>query len=171
MENITIYFDMDGVLSVFNDSVPMEKTFIEGYFYSVTPYENMVELINRLSEDLNVKILSCVYRDNHTINDKNKWRTKVGINEDIEAIYVPYGEDKKDYVSREGIKILLDDFTPNLRDWHKIPNFIGIKVFTETNTRKGYGSWHGLSIDVENDVNMTEKMLRGLISSLSIEVA
>lgn len=169
-DNIYTYFDMDGVLAVFQEDKSIEEVASRGYFSSLDPYWKMIDLVKRLIKaGFKVNILSAVFLDDHSRNDKINWLKKVDLFDKVDIIFVPYGDNKKDYVEQKGCRILFDDFTPNLKNWQEIPDFIGVKVFTDVNTKSGYGSWHGLSIDVENDIDLIETQVTGLLNQLALQ--
>ncbi len=138
MNKQRIFFDLDGVLAVWQD-VPQEHLTQKGYFSSIPIQENVVaafRLLERLP-DIELYILSRVFQDSHSESDK-----KTGVTEHLNLpkerqIYCPCGS-RKEYALEEigGIHlsdVLIDDYTENLRYWTGIP----IKFYNGINGTNG----------------------------------
>lgn len=155
-EDITFYFDMDGVIARWNEHASIEEVQSPGYFRHCEPEPSVIDLMHRLKkEGYNVKILSAVYEDDHSASDKEYWIREHGLS-DIEHIFVPYGENKNDYINNENIAVLIDDFGKNLTAWQKAGH-IAVKFFNGINDRPKYyevdntlkiqhDTWDGFSI-------------------------
>lgn len=131
--NMRVFFDMDGTLNKITDSlmdengsVQLEKMYkTENFFEHIEPEKNMIELVNKLSEQ-GVEVFSlssCELGDPPGFEkQKDKWLDKHNVNIAQEnRIYVPYGEDKTDYIPgglQDG-DVLVDDYNLNLEEWQK----------------------------------------------------
>lgn len=139
---MTIYVDMDGVLAKWDTSATPEDTKKEGYFLDREPEKIIVSLVkSMLKLGINVSILSAVWNKKAAM-DKSKWLDKY-IGKDLARIFVPYGEDKSDYISGGSGNVLIDDYTPNLNAWKESGN-IPIKFYNGINGTKG--TYNGLYI-------------------------
>ncbi len=142
-KNIRFYFDMDGVLAKWRN-VSIEETYQKGYFAKLTPEFCIVDAVRAIYDmGYDVSILSAVYQDGHSVNDKISWLKENGLG-GIPGIFVPYGEKKADYLKKSpgSISVLVDDFSKNLREWVDTgDNFIGIKFMNGINGTKG--TWAG----------------------------
>lgn len=138
-----LFVDMDGTLAVFKPVDEMETLYEEGYFFNLTPQENVVEAIREIAlnhPDIEVNILSAYLTDSkYALQEKNEWLDKHLPEIDRNhRVFVPCGTDKK-----EGIKdvrsndFLLDDYTKNLNEWQ--PPARGIKLLNGINHTRG--SW------------------------------
>ncbi len=158
MKKPIYYVDMDGVLAVWNESASEEDTHVPGYFKGrerETSAVALVQLLKRAGED--VRILSSVYQDDHSADDKRAWLKESGLG-DIKTVFVPYGEDKARYVSSEGGNpVLIDDYSRNLAAWRK-SGYTAVKFFNGVNNRPKLeivgdtvkvklDGWDGYSID------------------------
>lgn len=153
-----IYFDMDGVIAKWNENASIEDVSSKGYFLSVEPemtVRNLILFLQNLGFD--IKILTAVYENGYAAAEKRQWLKNIGL--EIPIIFVPYGHRKTDYIPKEGINILVDDFKKNLEEWEQNPFFKAIKFYNGINNRPrmtfdemGVGhltqdSWQGLSIN------------------------
>ena len=157
-----LYVDMDGVLAYWNQDASIEEVASKGYFLNCAPVRNVIEAIRNLieREDVNVTILSSVFNDDHSSEEKLKWLGKYSIN--AKTIFVPYGSSKSEYLQSEGMiskdDFLLDDFSKNLHQWHGI----GIKMYNHCNGTKG--TWHGYSVRNDMPADLLEKQLYGIMA-------
>ena len=138
---INIYVDMDGVIAEYGFGDSVEEMAAPGYFAGRPVCANAVEAVRMLDRDprFNVFILSAVFADDHSIEEKSGWLRENGLGS-VVSCFVPYGEKKGDYVEKSGINILVDDFSKNLFDWESMgPDFYGIKFTNAGNGCKG--SW------------------------------
>lgn len=158
---IVIYFDMDGVLAKWNTNTSQEETKQKGYFANREREDKVISLIKDLvNSGYDIRILSCVYQDAHSAEDKRVWLSKVGL-DNLPKIFVPFGESKRKYISHDLdiYSFLIDDFTQNLKDFERDPNNVGIKFYNGVNGN--FGSWAGFSIS--NQMS-EENMLKTLMS-------
>lgn len=145
MKKQRIFFDLDGVLAVWQD-VPPEQVSQKGYFSEVPAQENVVaafRLLGRLP-DIELYILSCVFRDSHSESDKKTWVARHLDLPEEKQIYCPCGNRKESALQKIGgirpSDVLVDDYTPNLQCWTGIP----IKLYNGINGRNG--TWKGVSV-------------------------
>ena len=159
--NMRVFFDMDGTLNKItnslmdeNGSVQLEKMYkTENFFEHIEPEKNMIELVNKLSEQ-GVEVFSlssCELGDPPGFEkQKDKWLDNHNVNIAQEnRIYVPYGEDKTDYIPgglQDG-DVLVDDYNLNLEEWQKKAadkevNAKAIKAVNKLND-KGLGALGG----------------------------
>lgn len=143
MERI-LYVDLDGTLAEFKP-VPIEKLYQEGYFRELAPQENVVEAIRRLFTEPNgiqVRLLSCYLKDSDfALREKQEWVRMFIPELSEDALFLPCGVSKADYIGEEGY--LLDDFTDNLLLWEESGKK-GIKLYNSINGTKG--RWKGFSV-------------------------
>lgn len=138
------FIDMDGVLAVWNTGASIEEVASPGYFRNLMPMENCVRAVRDLIQNGKaIYILSSVFEDSHSINEKNKWLDQY-LPEIPHAnrLFVPYSMKKHEFLEKEmeNLKkddVLLDDYTKNLQEWHGI----GIKMLNGINNTNG--TWRG----------------------------
>ena len=122
MEKQRIYFDMDGVLAVWQYVTP-EELYAPGYFFRLDENKEIVNLARLLNETAGyeVYILSKA-RDEDVTRQKQMWLSlHMPFLPKERAIFVPLNEDKKDYIPRrKESDILIDDYNENLKCWHGI---------------------------------------------------
>ncbi len=165
MANVNVYVDMDGVQAVYGFEDSVEEMSRPGYFRNRPVHDNVIELMRKLEENprFKVSVLSAVFEDSHSENDKKLWLEKQGLG-DVSRIFVPYGENKADYVSHDGKNILIDDFSKNLFEWEQNgENFIGVKFLNEGNGTKG--SWFrrgGYSLNMNMSSDKMFAVLKGV---------
>lgn len=149
---INIYVDMDGVQAVYGTNDTVEKMSEVGYFRNRPVQKNVIDFIKMLSADgrLNVAILSAVFDDNHSREEKKQWLMNNGLG-GVEAIFTPCGVCKADYVKASGLNILIDDYTKNLLEWeNQGENFLGIKFDNGINGNNGkWKNYGGLVLNKE----------------------
>ena len=163
---IRFFVDMDGVLAKW-ENVSIEETHEAGYFASREADDDAIELVGELKKrsseecDVEVKILTSTYEDDHSEAEKRNWvvAEKIPVpQEDI--ICVPYGKDKFEYVEeKEGIlNVLIDDYGKNLKAWED-HGFFAVKYYNGINNQPKLSvnedgsvsvtidSWFGASVD------------------------
>ena len=145
MEKQRIFFDLDGVLAVWQD-LPHESIAQKGYFSSIPIQENVVaafRLLKRLP-DIELYTLSSVFQDNHSESDKKTWVARHLDLPEERQLYCPCGSRKECALEKIGgirpSDVLIDDYTANLRSWTGIP----IKLYNGINGRNG--TWSGISV-------------------------
>lgn len=149
---IAYYCDMDGVLARWNEKATQEEVQARGYFINREPEDSAIELVKILNErEGNVHILSSVYEDDHSKDEKIQWNALQGLHK-IDQIYVPYGADKNDYIQwDEGtIQVLIDDFKNNLESWRNAGG-LAIKFHNGINNRSKLEISHGGNVKVKTD--------------------
>lgn len=174
--DIVFYIDMDGVLAIWNQQASEEDTHQKGYFIAREAERSAITLVRLLvKKGFKVKILSAVYEDDHSAEEKRLWLTKEGLG-DIEAIFVPYGEDKYKYINgEEHFPVLIDDYTKNLLAW-EAHGFLPFKFMNGYNNQpkleitpdqcirvKG-DSWTGYSLDCRMSPEQMEIILTSVAS-------
>lgn len=156
---VNLYIDMDGVLAKWNDT-SLEEVKKEGYFAKRELQSNLLEALCEIKGLYQVYILSAVYQDGHSERDKRTWLKEKEV--PFPAIFVPYGECKKDYVESNGINFLLDDYSKNLFEWED-KNFYSIKFRNSFNGTKG--TWQGRSISHDLCSEDIAKQIKEVIES------
>ena len=172
------HIDMDGVLAVWNQQASEEETHENGYFIGRDVEFSAVAFVRMLKDRGNdVCILSSVYEDDHSAQEKDLWLNRAGL-PDIQRIFVPYGKDKHEYIKAEGaLPVLIDDYTKNLVAWENegylsfkfmngFNNQPKLKVVNGTAHVNG-DSWTGYCIDKR----MTPSQMYLLVTSVSNAVA
>ena len=145
MEKQRIFFDLDGVLVIWQD-VPQERVAQKGYFSCLPAHENVVAAFRLLEKlpDIEPYILSCVLQDNHSEDDKKTWVANHLSLPEERQIYCPCCSEKAKALKKIGgirpSDVLIDDFTDNLRSWTGIP----IKLYTGITGNNG--TWKGVSV-------------------------
>lgn len=147
---VITYVDMDGCIVKWNPDASLEDTFKPGYFANREPDLKLILTIKRLiAAGQEVVVLTAVYEDDHSRQDKLIWLKKYGL-ENVKVIFVPYGKRKIDYIDTTNcICILIDDFSKNLFEWVSNDFCYGIKYMNGINGTKG--TWD--SFMVSNKMN------------------
>lgn len=149
-----IFVDMDGTLAKWNN-VEYEQLFEQGYYRNLEPNNDILSDVNRLiHEGKDVYILSCVLPESqYALEEKKEWLKEYvpDLPED-KYIFVPYGQNKADYLKKHYSPItnsdyLVDDYTKNLQEW-KDYGGVGIKYLNGINHTRG--TWKGLMVHEEN---------------------
>lgn len=157
-----LYVDMDGTLTEWKNA-SIEEVTSPGWFRQASPADSVVSAIRRLisaDNDVEVFILSAVFSDDHSIQEKTEWLSFFLPEIDEQHIlFVPYGEKKTDYVQEKNT-FLLDDFSKNLYEW----NGTGIKVYNGVNGTKG--TWHGYSVHSSMSSEIMYTQLLGIINAV-----
>jgi len=163
MEKIKIYIDMDGCIAKWNMDASIEDTFEPGYFAALEPDERLIDAVKMLSEEYDVSILSAVYQDNHSMDDKITWLDNNGLGH-LQRIFVPYGQPKQKYIDQEFTSILIDDYSKNLEEWILAKKCYGIKYLNGINATKGM--WNGFMISSRMNPNAMCTTIKGIVSQL-----
>ena len=175
---IIFYIDMDGVLAMWEENVSEEETHEKGHFLNKEAEESAVGLVRMLKDaGEDVRIMSSVYRDDHSGMDKHMWLNEAGL-QDIPRIFVPYGDDKHAYIEDDdALAVLIDDYGKNLRAWEADGN-LAIKFMNGINNRPKLtiangivhvkqDTWTGYSIDRR----MSPRQMYLLVTSIAYAVA
>ncbi len=144
MGRIVIYVDMDGVLARWNSDASLEETYLPGYFLARDPEPVVIGAVKLLKAmGMDVRILSSAYDNGHATVEKTSWLEENGLG-DLTRCFVPYGRRKADYIDRENINVLIDDYSKNLHQWVDEGN-VGFKFYNGINGN--HGTWHGYSVN------------------------
>lgn len=138
---INVYVDMDGVQAIYGLGDSIEEMSKVGYFRNRPVQKNVIDFIKMISADerFNVAILSAVFDDNHSKEEKKQWLIENGLG-GVDAIFTPCGACKADYVKTSGLNILIDDYSKNLLEWeNQGKNFLGIKF--DNGINGNIGKW------------------------------
>ncbi|MBQ8625018.1 MAG: hypothetical protein IJ419_02465 [Agathobacter sp.] len=150
-KNAIIYFDMDGVLAKWKFA-PLDETAEPGFFYNLDLEPSVRDAVLLLNEaGFSVSILSAVYMNGIAEVDKSRWLDRYDM-QTIARTFVPYGQKKVDYISKEhNTFILLDDYNLNLIDWNKHgeDSFVAVKFLNGVNG--GSGTWTGRTLHYHSD--------------------
>lgn len=165
-DKIHVFFDMDGVLNVYDKTVyntdNLEETpeFIDPtkhYYLNVPADQRALEIFNLcLNQDnFDVYILSSCHKRSSIFiaqrNDKLAWLDKhIPTFNKNHFITIPVGKSKAEFVANmlgrerlSNIDILIDDYSKNLNEWNVL-NGQGLKYFNSENTLDSY---NGLTLD------------------------
>lgn len=161
VEGDAIFFDMDGVIAEWNTG-GIEPTKEPGFFVERPVVEKAVNLIHILRDKgYSVYILSSVYTDGTAAKDKYKWLCGCGLGQ-VPFVFVPYGEAKADYITGDGVHVLIDDYSKNLHEWKKNGG-IGVKYMNAFNGN--HGTWRGIRLTddmtAEEMGNIVEGIFQG----------
>lgn len=145
------FVDMDGTLAKWNN-VEFEQLFEQGYYRNLEPNEDILIDLNWLIEQgEDVYILSCVLPESkYALDEKKEWlKQYVPALSEEKYIFVPYGENKADYLKEHYSPItnkdyLIDDYTKNLIEWKEYGG-MGVKYINGINHTRG--TWDGLMIN------------------------
>ena len=150
-----VFFDMDGVLNVWELGEHISTVAAPGYMRNRRPIESMIRASKILADNgYEVWIASAVLPYEYSVPDKQYWiRKYCPWFEESHQIFMPYGTDKSR--SLDGLvtpgDVFLDDYTSNLRDLHGA--FGGslecIKVLNGINDTNH--SWTGHRVSVYSD--------------------
>ncbi len=150
-EKQRVFFDLDGVLCVFNTSATEVDLHTRGYFRTLAPMDNVVSAAKILckTDFLDVFILSAVLIDNPYVqNEKSSWidqyLPEIALDHRIfppcnenKSLYVPGGITRSD--------VLIDDYTVNLLAW----GGHAVKLLNGINHTKG--TWNKAMISYTDD--------------------
>lgn len=190
-----VFFDMDGTLNKITNSlmdesgsVQLEKMYkTENFFEHIEPEKNMIKLVNKLSEQ-GVEVFSlssCEPGDPPGFEkQKDKWLDKHHVNIVQEnRIYVPYGEDKTNYIpgGLQNGDVLIDDYNLNLEEWQnkaadKKLNAKSVKAVNSLND-KGLGAlggdkgniWDGVRIYTSFSADLNANAILNIFSESKTE--
>ena len=143
-----IFFDMDGVLAEWIENESFETVCSPGYFKALRPQKNVLEAVKLLSRynDVNVCILSAVFKDDHSLQEKNEWLNYYLPEIDASHRFFVYCGESKWLQEMNEKDVLVDDYSENLHDWAKNGG-CGIKLLNGINwTNK---SWKGFCVNMD----------------------
>lgn len=150
-----IFFDMDGVLNVWELGTHIDIVAAPGYMRQRTPIESIVAASKILHLcGYECWIASAVLPFEHSIPDKNYWVERhCPWFEENRRIYIPYGSNKASKMQRKILPgdVFLDDYTQNLLDLRKTFNtdLECIKVLNGINDSKH--TWNGKRISIYSE--------------------
>ncbi len=133
-----VFIDIDGTLAKWQWGANWQAPH---YFRHLPRMKNMVRGITEIMEEELVEVifLTCSPSD-EAMHDKMAWLQETFPGMKIQVIFVPYGENKGDYVNVTARDVLVDDFSPNLHAWKGRT----VKVFNGLNGR--HGTYAGRSV-------------------------
>ena len=160
-----IFFDMDGVLAIFNLHATIEEVASKGYFSNCKPCQTALLTMEYLfkNTDLDVYVLTAVFDDDHSMQEKRDWLVKYApyLPED-HILFAIIGKQTKSEVIGEirDSDILVDDHTPNLRSdrWHGV----GVKYHNGINGKGASGGFSGYHVSVQTEPQKLAKQLLGI---------
>lgn len=150
-----IFFDMDGVLNVWELGTHIDVVSEPGYMRFRDPIRPMLSASRLLAEaGYEVWVASAVLPYEHTIPDKKYWiRENCPWFTEDHQIFIPYGTNKAKYLLDyvEAGDVFLDDYTQNLIDLHSAfrDKLECIKVLNGINDTRH--SWNGKRISIYSD--------------------
>ena len=159
----TIWVDIDGTLIPFDPTKTLEEVGRPGYSLKLPIIESIKQCIKRAYEaGYQVKILSAILNE-YAKKDKIEITVSLPYGKEIVkgSRFVQYGESKTQFM--EPGDILVDDFSPNLREWEAAGG-IGIKVYNGINGTKG--TWKGYSIHSTAEPENCVKQFMGILSMI-----
>ena len=116
------YFDMDGVLNVFEFGAPKEILFLPGYFLCRPAQQNFVDTLNRMLEmekagrPFKIYVLSKFLTDNQwALEEKHKWLNRYTPHlPNDRRIFLSNEENKTQHINSSPQTVIIDDFGDNL---------------------------------------------------------
>lgn len=150
---MNLYIDLDGTLAEWR--LDGERyLYNKGYFLSLAPNSELIQLVDHLHKlpEVNITILSCYLADSAYARIEKELWIKKHLPKGVNAILVPYGISKAEYVEQienRGLTssdVLIDDHTPNCLEW-KVAGGTSIKFLNGIN---GIGkTWQGTRLTAE----------------------
>lgn len=166
MQEYWLLTDMDGVLVEFNKAASIEDLYSKEYFLKQKPMLNVVKAIRMLQlADNGIRVGSCskYLEGSNAKKDKNTWLDKYVPEIPIEdRFFCPYSAEKETVIRKDILDTkpaLLDDFTPNLKEW----NGTAIKLYNGINGTNG--TWHGYSVRADMDPIALAASLEALVKA------
>lgn len=164
---ISIYFDMDGTLAVFNKGKTMEEIFSPGYFRNLEPNKNIVSLAKQLCADENVNVYVLSKSSYEAIQEKIDWLEEYipEIHKE-NIVFVPLEANKRDFIPNSfNVQILIDDYNKNLNDW----DGLAVKCVTDVNNENPDYDSIFYNLDVEDNICLINDSLEKYINDVDIE--
>lgn len=136
---ISFFFDMDGTVNYWDEN---GNIYAPHYFRQCRPMWNLIKAIALLKAyGLHCYFGTAVIDSRKDMmEDKKAWIKEVGL-ERVPPIFIPYGENKDDYLLGD-YKFLLDDHTPNLEKFSG-----GCAKYLNGVNHRGK-KWKGATIDM-----------------------
>ncbi len=117
---LTIVWDSDGTIVHYLPHISVEQYLVPGYFYGIPVHENIIEAINILLKEKNVKQYICTkYPSERAKEDKLRYFKEIlpdFSEENILFLHKDSGKEKEDLIT-EGKRVLVDDYSYNLNSW------------------------------------------------------
>lgn len=169
--DVNVYVDMDGVQAVYGVGDTVEEMSAVGYFRNRPVQKNVIDFIKMIDADerFNVAILSAVFDDDHSKEEKKQWLIENGLG-GVDAIFTPCGACKADYIKTSGLNILIDDYSKNLLEWeNQGKNFLGIKFDNGINGNVGkWKSRRGLWLNYKMSADELFEMIYWIIILVNV---
>lgn len=153
MSGRKVFFDMDGVLNVWEVGTHIDVVAAPGYMKRREPIRSMVEASRLLSEKgYEVWVASAVLPYEHSIPDKKYWLEQYcPWIPDGRQIFIPYGTEKSKILQKNvdisSGDVFLDDYTQNLEDLRQASLSLEcVKVLNGINDT--HHSWDGSRISI-----------------------
>ena len=155
-----VFIDMDGTLAEWREGADWKAPH---YYAGLSRMKQMVEAVKRLQKEglVEVAILSHAFCK-EAEEDKRKWLDKYLPG--IPAIFVPYGENKSDYVNITERDVLVDDYSPNLLSWK------GRTVKVINGVNGSHGTYKGVSVNHTWDPDIIAETILS-VAETNFEVA
>ncbi len=144
MKPLTIYFDVDGTLTEWNENAGPDLWMLAKYIWMCVIMPNMIKAVQIVLKNWTgeVKFLTASVSPEATEEKIQFLRKLFGEMPDDAFIIVPYGKKKTDYVDASG-GILIDDFSKNLHEWEQAG---GVAIKARNNINGRQGTWKGNSV-------------------------
>lgn len=153
-----IYCDMDGFLAKWNPEASIEEVTAPGYFTNREMETKVADAMKMMIRDgYDVQILTSVFNDDHSRKEKIRWlEINCPFFDTRKVNFCVYGENKSESVAASAEDILIDDFTPNLKEW----TGIGIKFLNGINGTKG--TWDGYTVSVNSSASVLASTIEAI---------
>lgn len=115
------YFDMDGVLNLFEaDPNARYNMWTPGYYCNIPVRPHISNLLERINQESYVILLSKLINRIGVTKEKNIWLAKhISPNAYSDVLYVPYEKSKADFLLPYYPSMLVDDNETNLAECEK----------------------------------------------------
>lgn len=162
-----VYFDQDGVLTIWKSTGGAEHLFEEGFFGNLLPNICVLDAVEELlRRGIPTHCLSKYEpRSRYALREKTDWLERHLPSLPAEKmLFCPGNLSKADYLllhtGEERLSksdILIDDFTPNLQDWEQHGG-TGLKLMNGFNGTKG--TWRGVRVTDSNSEVIVDTILK-----------
>lgn len=132
-----LYIDMDGVINLFeHDPDARTNMWERGYFYDISPRENIGSDLVRLSGyfDEIVILTKCIRREGVEEEKGRFVERHLSHVDNLSMVFVPYDRSKADYIDPGCFTVLLDDGLKNIMECDEDGNPVET-MFDHTGTR------------------------------------